>query len=75
MLDAPVATAKDSAAATGAAKIAVAAALAMNSGGMNFSFPIMIPFHSIPLLRSNEPSARSRSPMSWRSHVHSLWVS
>jgi hypothetical protein len=37
MLDAPVATANDSAAATGAAAIAVAAAPAMTSGAMYLS--------------------------------------
>ena len=45
MLDVPVATAKDSAAAIGAAAIAVAAAPAMTSGAMNFSFAIIFPVY------------------------------
>jgi hypothetical protein len=45
MLDALVATAKDSAAAIGAAAIAVAAAPAMTSGARNFSFAIILPFY------------------------------
>jgi hypothetical protein len=46
MLDAPVAAAKDSAAAIGAAAIAVAAAPAMTSGAMYFSIAfIMLVYH------------------------------
>jgi hypothetical protein len=45
MLDTPVATAKDSAAAIGAAAIAVAAAPAMTSGAMNFSVALMLPVY------------------------------
>jgi hypothetical protein len=45
VIDVLAATAKDSAAATGAAAIAVAAAPAMNSGAMNFSFAIMLLFY------------------------------
>jgi hypothetical protein len=41
MLGVPVATAKDSAAAIGAAAIVVAAAPAMISGAMNFNVAIM----------------------------------
>jgi hypothetical protein len=41
MLDMPVATATDSAAAIGAAAIAVAAAPAMMSGATNLNFAIM----------------------------------
>jgi hypothetical protein len=42
VIEVPVTTARDSAAATGAAAIAVAAAPAMTSGAMNFSFAIII---------------------------------
>jgi hypothetical protein len=45
MLDVPVATANDSAAAIGAAAIAVAAAPAMTSGARNFSFAIILPVY------------------------------
>jgi hypothetical protein len=45
MLEMPVGTAKDSAAAIGAAAIAVAAAPAMTSGATNFSFAIMTPVY------------------------------
>jgi hypothetical protein len=45
VIDMPVATAKDSAAAIGAAAIAVAAAPAMTSGATNFSFAIMTPVY------------------------------
>jgi hypothetical protein len=41
----PAAHAKDSAAATGAAAIAVAATPAMNSGAMNLNFAIMFPVY------------------------------
>jgi hypothetical protein len=44
-LDAPVATANDSAAAIGAAAIAVAAAPAMTSGAMNFMIAFMTPVY------------------------------
>jgi hypothetical protein len=47
MLDTPVIAVKFSAAATGAAAIATAAAPAMSSGGTNFSLAIMSPvYHS-----------------------------
>jgi hypothetical protein len=45
MLDAPVATAKDSAAAIGAAAIAVAAAPAMTSGAMYLDIAFMTPVY------------------------------
>jgi hypothetical protein len=41
VIELPAAHAKDSAAATGAAAIAVAATPAINSGGMNLSLAIM----------------------------------
>jgi hypothetical protein len=45
VIEGPLATAKDSAAAMGAAAIAVAAAPAMKSGAMNVSFAIMTPVY------------------------------
>jgi hypothetical protein len=45
MLEMPVGTTRDSAAATGAAAIAVAAAPAINSGARNFSFAIIFPVY------------------------------
>ncbi|WP_160112732.1 hypothetical protein [Mycobacterium sp. 3519A] len=45
MIDVLVRAAMDSAAATGAAAIAVAAAPAMTSGARNFSFAIMPPVY------------------------------
>ena len=49
MIELPAATAKESAAVTGAAAIAVVTAAATNSGAMNFSEAIMHPVYHFPV--------------------------